>query len=67
MFAPLYPFFSSLGFDADTFLFAIVNYIDSTYTPETSHKKYYPSHTANLTRLKNKYDPNRVFHFPQDF
>ncbi|TBU27940.1 FAD-binding domain-containing protein [Dichomitus squalens] len=44
-----------------------VNYIDSTYSAEEAHKRYYPTHTANLTSLKDKYDPNRVIHFPQDF
>ena len=44
-----------------------MNYIDSTYTAAESHKRYYPTHTERLTALKNKYDPGRVFHFPQDF
>ncbi|KAI0755390.1 FAD-binding domain-containing protein [Daedaleopsis nitida] len=43
------------------------NYIDSTYTADVAHKKYYPSHTPRLTTLKNTYDPQRLFHFPQDF
>ena len=43
------------------------NYIDSTYTAEESHKRYYPTHTEKLTSLKNKYDPRRVINFPQDF
>ena len=44
-----------------------MNYIDSTYTPAESHVRYYPTHTTRLEQLKEKYDPNRVFHFPQDF
>ena len=44
-----------------------VNYIDSTYSADFAHKKYYPTHTARLTTLKNTYDPQRLFHFPQDF
>lgn len=44
-----------------------VNYIDSTYSADVAHKKYYPTHTARLTDLKNKYDPKRVIHHPQDF
>ncbi|KAH9930407.1 FAD-binding domain-containing protein [Epithele typhae] len=44
-----------------------VNYIDSTYTAKEAHKRYYPTHTPRLTALKNKYDPARVFNFPQDF
>ena len=44
-----------------------MNYIDSTYTAAESHKRYYPTHTERLTTLKNKYDPARVFNFPQDF
>lgn len=47
--------------------FVVVNYIDSTYSAAEAHKRYYPTHTANLTALKNKYDPKRVIHFPQDF
>ncbi|TFK84186.1 Glucooligosaccharide oxidase [Polyporus arcularius HHB13444] len=44
-----------------------VNYIDSTYSAAVAHKKYYPTHTERLTAIKNKYDPERVFHNPQDF
>ncbi|RPD53461.1 FAD-binding domain-containing protein [Lentinus tigrinus ALCF2SS1-7] len=44
-----------------------VNYIDSTYSAEVAHQKYYPTHTSRLTDLKNKYDANRVFHYPYDF
>ncbi|EJF58331.1 FAD-binding domain-containing protein [Dichomitus squalens LYAD-421 SS1] len=44
-----------------------VNYIDSEYSAEEAHARYYPTHSANLTALKNKYDLNRTFHFPQDF
>ncbi|PIL28271.1 hypothetical protein GSI_09559 [Ganoderma sinense ZZ0214-1] len=44
-----------------------VNYIDSTYTAEESHKRYYPTHTERLEELKDKYDPKRVISFPQDF
>ncbi|RPD61410.1 FAD-binding domain-containing protein [Lentinus tigrinus ALCF2SS1-6] len=44
-----------------------VNYIDSTYSADVAHRKYYPTHTARLTEIKNKYDPHRVFHYPQDF
>ena len=47
--------------------FCIVNYIDSTYTAEESHKRYYPTHTERLKELKDKYDPKRVINFPQDF
>ena len=45
----------------------VVNYIDSTYTAEESHKRYYPTHTERLRKLKDKYDPKRVISFPQDF
>ena len=45
----------------------VVNYIDSTYSAAVAHQKYYPSHTTRLTQIKNKYDPHRVFHNPQDF
>ena len=45
----------------------VVNYIDSTYTAEESHKRYYPTHTQKLKELKDKYDPKRVISFPQDF
>ena len=45
----------------------VVNYIDSTYTAEESHKRYYPTHTERLKELKDKYDPKRVISFPQDF
>ena len=45
----------------------VVNYIDSTYTAQESHERYYPTHTKRLEQLKDKYDPNRLFHFPQDF
>ena len=44
-----------------------VNYLDSTYSAEVAHQKYYPTHTSRLTDIKNKYDPSRVFHNPQDF
>ncbi|KAI1786969.1 FAD-binding domain-containing protein [Ganoderma leucocontextum] len=44
-----------------------VNYIDSTYSAEESHKRYYPTHRVILKVLKEKYDPNRVISFPQDF
>ncbi|KAI0706913.1 FAD-binding domain-containing protein [Cerioporus squamosus] len=50
-----------------TFFKEYVNYIDSTYSADVAHKKYYPTHTARLTELKDKYDPNRVIHHPQDF
>ncbi|TFK88408.1 Glucooligosaccharide oxidase [Polyporus arcularius HHB13444] len=43
------------------------NYIDSTYSAEVAHQKYYPTHTERLTKLKDQYDPDRVFHNPQDF
>lgn len=43
------------------------NYIDSTYSADVAHKRYYPSHTKRLTEIKNKYDPKRVIHHPQDF
>ncbi len=44
-----------------------MNYIDSTYTADKAHQKYYHSHTARLTQLKEQYDPKRVIHHPQDF
>ncbi|PIL24479.1 hypothetical protein GSI_14233 [Ganoderma sinense ZZ0214-1] len=44
-----------------------VNYIDSTYTADEAHTRYYPTHTERLTALKDQYDPNRVINFPQDF
>ena len=44
-----------------------MNYIDSTYTASESHARYYPTHTKRLEELKNKYDPTRLFYFPQDF
>ena len=43
------------------------NYIDSTYTADEAHNKYYPTHTRRLTALKNLYDPHRIIHHPQDF
>ncbi|KAI1791691.1 FAD-binding domain-containing protein [Ganoderma leucocontextum] len=43
------------------------NYIDSTYTAAEAHTRYYPTHTERLKTLKDKYDPNRVINFPQDF
>ena len=55
------------GFLFSEAMFCAVNYIDSTYTADFAHQKYYPTHTARLTDLKNKYDPNRVIHHPQDF
>ena len=51
---------------ADWICFA-VNYIDSTYTADEAHTRYYPTHTERLKALKDKYDPNRVINFPQDF
>ncbi|KAI0713966.1 FAD-binding domain-containing protein [Earliella scabrosa] len=50
-----------------TFFKEYANYIDSTYDAATAHRKYYPSHTARLTQLKDKYDPKRLIHHPQDF
>lgn len=44
-----------------------VNYIDSTYTANEAHSRYYPTHTEWLKVLKDKYDPNRIISFPQDF
>ena len=44
-----------------------VNYIDSTYSATEAHARYYPTHTTNLTMLKEIYDKNRTFNFPQDF
>ena len=44
-----------------------MNYIDSTYSAEVAHKKYYPTNTKRLTELKNIYDPRRIIHHPQDF
>ncbi|KAI0744335.1 FAD-binding domain-containing protein [Daedaleopsis nitida] len=44
-----------------------VNYIDSTYSADVAHRKYYPSHTERLKKLKDVYDPDRVIHHPQDF
>ncbi|KAI0744336.1 FAD-binding domain-containing protein [Daedaleopsis nitida] len=44
-----------------------VNYIDSTYSAEVAHEKYYPTNTKRLTELKNRYDPGRIIHHPQDF
>ena len=32
-----------------------------------AHERYYPTHTARLLQIKEKYDPERVFNFPQDF
>ena len=48
-------------------LHCTVNYIDSTYTADEAHKRYYPTHTDRLQSLKNEFDPSRVFNFPQDF
>ena len=44
-----------------------VNYVDSTYGAAEAHERYYPTHTARLLQIKEKYDPERVFNFPQDF
>ncbi len=44
----------------------VVNYVDSTYTADEAHTRYYPTHTERLKTLKDKYDPNRVINFPQD-
>ena len=44
-----------------------VNYIDSTYTANEAHSRYYPTHTEWLKVLKDTYDPNRIISFPQDF
>ena len=48
-------------------VYVAVNYIDSTYTADEAHTRYYPTHTERLKALKDKYDPNRVINFPQDF
>ena len=44
-----------------------MNYIDSTYTADEAHKRYYPTHTDRLPSLKNEFNSSRVFNFPQDF
>ena len=48
-------------------VYVAVNYIDSTYTEDEANTRYYSTHTERLKALKDKYDPNRVINFPQDF
>ena len=57
----------AFGFLFSEALVRAVNYIDSTYSASEAHTRYYPTHTTNLTMLKEIYDKNRTFNFPQDF
>ncbi|KDQ15115.1 hypothetical protein BOTBODRAFT_302343 [Botryobasidium botryosum FD-172 SS1] len=41
------------------------NYVDPTLTPEQWQTQYYDGHYQRLTQIKQIYDPNNIFSFPQ--
>jgi len=44
---------------------AYANYVDPTLTPAQWQTQYYDDHYQRLTQIKQTYDPNNVFSFPQ--